>query len=299
MNQLISNQDPARQDFFLLSPEERILFRTTSFRVPEGESPETALKRIKSHIAVESTSKPEARVIKHRIPSYVTLVAACVVLLIGLGLIFRLASETSIKAVKGTHSEYFLSDGSAIKINADSKVSFNRRRYEACRKVYLKGEAFFDVTKGISFEVNTPNGNVEVLGTSFNIYSRDNDFRVTCLTGEVRVTSGNSTVNIGPGEKAEIRNGILEKFREEQVNYITGWIDGEFYFENTPLSIVFSEIERQFNVKFAGKERVNEFFTGSFVNNDLKTALDIVCIPMGLVYEINENGRISISSKKH
>lgn len=60
---------------------------------------------------------------------------------------------------------------------------------------------------------------------------------------------------------------------------------------------MFDEIERQFNVKFATRERENRFFTGSFTNKDLEEALETVCIVMRLNYEIGENEKISISNR--
>jgi len=39
----------------------------------------------------------------------------------------------------------------------------------------------------------------------------------------------------------------------------------------------------------------NKFFTGSFTDRDLRAALDIICFPMGLDYEIGSNGKISIT----
>lgn len=298
MSQPISNHDTGNQDFNKMNPEEKILFRASSLRVPEGKSPETALSILKERISGMETIGTAVRKTKTRTMWLVSAIAAGIILLLGLWQIFSFAGETRITAGNGTHADYTLSDGSAIKLNAGSKISFNRRNFVSDRLVSLNGEAFFEVTKGNPFRVNTPTGMVEVLGTSFNVFSRDNSFRVACLTGKVMVTSNNQSLIIEPGERAELTSSGLNKSGDDRTKYVTAWINGEFYFENTPLSLVFKEIERQFNVKFAGRERNDEFFTGSFVNKDLKTALEIVCIPMGLQYEISDNGKISVSNKK-
>jgi len=183
-------------------------------------------------------------------------------------------------------------------MNSESSLTFKKSRFAGQRVLAFKGEGFFNVKKGGSFIITTPNGEVKVLGTSFNVFSRDDLFKVTCSTGKVMVATDNQSVIIEPGESAELINGTLKSFRDERIQYITGWINGEFYFENTPLNLVFNEISRQFNVRFIGKERKNEYFTGSFTNKDLKTALEIVCIPMNLEYEIDRKGEISISNRK-
>ena len=73
--------------------------------------------------------------------------------------------------------------------------------------------------------------------------------------------------------------------------------NGEFTFEDAPLNSVFMEIERQFNVKFASLKFSNKYFTGGFTNKNLVEALDIVCIPMGLTYEIGSNSKIIVREK--
>jgi len=299
MSRQASDMDYGMQDYLKMSPEEKILFRSSTFRVVEGLGTEAALESLKERISRKADTGQDVMVTGTRTIIFVWSVAAVVVLLIGLRLIFSIADQTKINTGKGAHSDLILADGSAVKINACSRISFNKRKFTGDRRLTLDGEAFFDVTKGNSFVVSTPNGTVSVMGTSFNVYSRDSDFRVACLSGKVMVTSDNQSVMLEPGESAGLSSGSLRKMQGDKTKYIIGWINGEFYFENTPLDIVFSEIERQFNVKFAGGETANEFFTGSFANNDLKSALEIVCIPMGLEYEINDKGKISVSHKNH
>lgn len=298
MNQHNYNQDPGLHDFGKMDPEAKILFRASAFRLPEGKSTETALADLKKRISENHSARPAAKEATTRRLWLVSSVAAAIIILFGLWQLLSLAGETRIYAGKGAHVSYTLSDGSAVQLNSDSKISFSKRSFESDRKLELDGEAFFEVTKGSSFRVSTPNGMVNVLGTSFNVFSRDNTFRVACLAGKVMVASGKQSVTIDPGESAVLEGGMLKKYRDDKMKYTTGWINGEFYFENAPLNMVFSEIERQFNVKFVGKERGDEFFTGSFVNKDLKTALEIVCIPMGLEYEIKDDGKISVSDKR-
>jgi ferric-dicitrate binding protein FerR (iron transport regulator) len=287
-------------NFNKMNLEEKIMFRSSGLKIPESKTREEALAELKNII-----KKRESIIITrkqtHNLKTLHYLsVAAGILLLLGLWPLSRTISMTKVNASPGSHAEYVLSDGSVVNLNADSRIRFNKKNFSSDRRLDLEGEAFFNVTKGNSFQVNTPKGNVKVLGTTFNVYSRNNSFKVTCFTGKVMVSSGNQAVTIGPEESAELTGQGLKTFRESKPHYVNGWINGEFYFENTPLNLVLNEIERQFNVKFVGKEkeRQEEYYTGSFFNKDLKAALDIVCIPMGLQYVINDNGKISISDKK-
>lgn len=294
MNQQIFNQNPRPQGMSETNPEEKILSRASSFKVPEGKTPEEALGDLKKLIRESPEVMP---LVKKRQVSYLWIIssaAAALLILLGIRQLFLSQTEVRVAAGKGSHTTYVLSDGSSVRLNSDSRISFDGREFSTDRVLYLKGEAFFNVTPGEPFRIKTANGLVKVLGTSFNVYTRNDVFKVSCITGKVSVESGNSSVTIVGGESAELTDGRLKKFRDDRIKYVTGWINGELYFENAPLNLVFDEIERQFNVKFVGRQIADEYFTGSFYNNDLMTALDIVCIPMGLKYEIYGNGKISV-----
>ena len=121
-----------------------------------------------------------------------------------------------------------LPDASQVHLNAGSALTFDQDWSES-RVVSLEGEAFFEVEKGNSFEVITPNGTVKVLGTSFNVFSRGTFFDVQCNTGQVRVTdkSGDKKT-IGPGQEAFLGpNGLEVKEFAPHPNNYASWIEGQ------------------------------------------------------------------------
>ncbi|MCJ7447086.1 MAG: FecR family protein [Bacteroidales bacterium] len=193
--------------------------------------------------------------------------------------------------------EYQLPDGSNVSLNADSKITYDRMHFNSDRHLKLEGEAFFDITQGNNFTISTSSGEIKVLGTSFNVFTRNNSFKVSCLTGKILVFTENQSIEIVPGESAELSGDGLISFRDNNLSSVTGWLNGEFSFVNASLVLVFEEIERQFNVKFAGQKIDNRYFTGGFTNKDLRTALEIVCPLMDLKYEIGNNGKIFISER--
>lgn len=298
MSRQTDNQYYGSKDFENMNVEEKILFRTSAFRPEEGKSAEKALSILKQRISEGQTGRNVEINPAVRIFRIASALAAVLLLIFGLWRVIYNSGRTSISSERGVQIDYTLSDGSVVKLNSDSKISFSKMDFTKNRQVELTGEAFFEVKKGNSFRVVASNGTVSVLGTNFNVFSRDNIFKVACYSGKVIVNSGKSSVTLDPGERAELGTEELVKFQDEKTKFITGWINGEFYFENTPLNLVFDEIERQYNVKFVGKDINEEYFTGSFVNKDLKTTLEIVCIPMGLEYEIRNNSKISVSKKQ-
>jgi transmembrane sensor len=298
MHQDVNNRYSNGRDFRDPDQVQKILDRSANLRVPEGISKEQAFLFLKSRIAEEDdkTLRPSGAVIRRMLLRISSLAAVCL-LLFGTWLLFYRSHNNKVVAGRGTHIDYRLPDGTRVTINAGSKIVFNKREFTENRDVVLDGEAFFDVVKGNSFQIKTKHGDIKVLGTSFNVYSRDDLFKVSCISGRISVSCENQLVEITPGQTATIAGKDLLSYQDNNVSSSTSWIKGEYYFENSPLDLIFSEMERQFNVKFVATNIKEKHFTGSFTNKDLGNALEIVCIPMGLKYEIGKNGKIFIKEK--
>jgi transmembrane sensor len=285
------------RDFRELDPIEKILWRTSGFRTPQGSSPQEALMRLKAQASFHPDIVPAKVAVIRTLAFRISAAAASLIMILGLWFMFRPGYTDKVIALRGSHLEHSLPDGSMVSINADSRLAYDQKHFGEERKVGLTGEAFFSVVKGSRFVVSTKHGDVAVLGTSFNVYARDEYFKVSCITGRVRVTSSGSTAEISPGENAELENGQLVVSGAKDTQASTGWIRGEFIYDNSPLNQVLNEIERQFNIKFVAGDLDGRYFTGAFTNKDLKNALDIVCIPMGLTYVVGEKGKVYIREK--
>ncbi len=282
----------SKADFDRLTTSEKADLFVGGYRVPQKRSKAEALELLRSKMEKESRQTP---VRSFRI--YWTA-AASVAILVLLTTIYFPKTPAQIVASRGQHLEYTLPDGSNVNINADSKLTFAESSFSKKRILKLDGEAYFSVQKGSPFVVKTPRGTVEVLGTTLNIYARNDAFNVACLTGKVKVTAKNQTVILRPGEKAELVSGTLQKISNLSDNQLAGWKTGEFHFESKPLISIFEEIERQFNVNISASGIGNRFYTGSFFNQNLTDALEMVCLPMSLEYEIKNGNKIFIKVKK-
>jgi transmembrane sensor len=287
------------EEFKNSTMDERILNHASSYEVPSSMTTDEALLKFKARIeSGHGLAMPEKSKNLRLIPIILSI-AASLLIILGIWFIFDLKMSTSIVVNKGEHKEYNLPDGSKVTINADSKISFKKSHFSDKRKLNMEGEAFFTVQKGNKFTIGTKFGRVTVLGTSFNVYARESAFKVSCVTGKVLVESENKSQVLGPGESSIIVNDYLVKFNDRNINKSIGWRSGEFNFEYTPLNVIFEEISRQYNVTFTTPELNKKYFTGSFSNKNLVETLDIVCIPMGLSYEIGSNGKIHIHEKQY
>jgi ferric-dicitrate binding protein FerR (iron transport regulator) len=278
--------------------EQRILERTAHLSVPSGMSREEALSVIRKKISESSYSGKHTvkRILK---PLFWYSMAAGILLLFGIWRVGFFSPLTEVVADNGSHIDYRLPDGSQVILNSDSKLTYDKKNFNRNRHLTLDGEAFCNIAKGEKFIISTKQVEIEILGTSFNVFSRDDELKVSCLSGKILVTSVDKSVTIIPGESVSLRNNQLNNYKDKNINTADSWINGEFYFENAPLNSIIKEIERQFNVKFEVQKIDEKYFTGSFTNNSLVDALEIVCIPLGLKYEIGRKDKIIISEKPH
>ncbi|OJJ15343.1 hypothetical protein BKI52_38665 [marine bacterium AO1-C] len=234
-------------------------------------------------------------------------VAASVIILIGAFFIIRNFNQgpTVEMTAMGEQKKVELPDGSTATLNADSRISYQSSDWKQERNLKLSGEAFFEVKKGSKFEVETNKGTVAVLGTSFNVFDRNNALKVECVTGKVKLTGklGSAVQILEPGMGAKIDQGKLSKYSFDKTE-ASKWTSGEFNYTETSLPQVFAEVTRQFNVRFEYKTDIKDkLYTGGFSNKeDLAAALQFICEPMNLKYTIQTNGTktvvIDVKDKK-
>jgi transmembrane sensor len=223
--------------------------------------------------------------------------AAAVSLIVSLSILFNSDPEIiylTTGLAESTQTE--LPDGSIVTLNAGSTISYSE---EWNRELTLEGEAFFEVTKGDRFIVTTRYGNVEVLGTSFNVFARDDQFVVACKTGKVQVTIPSKTFNqaITPGQIVSMKSDTVKQI--QRIPELMGkWQSGEFYYDKQPFSQVVFELQRQFNIEIDFDDSKQQMFSGYFTNKNVETALDMVCLPLGYRHEKTGESSFVISENE-
>jgi ferric-dicitrate binding protein FerR (iron transport regulator) len=224
--------------------------------------------------------------------------AAAVVLIVVTSILAEWQFSTkTIEAPHGKMAYVILPDSSRVTLNAGSVIKHREFGFKRDRVVKLKGEALFDVMPGeVEFKVIAGENTVRVMGTRFNVFHRNNILEVKCLTGEVEVNIDNMMVeSLGPGSGISYspKQAIVKNLTVDPLQDIA-WTRGEFYFTQTPVNLVFDELQRQFNVKIdiQGFDSQNRLYSGYFTNENITTALDLVCIPMGLMHEIDSKANL-------
>lgn len=226
--------------------------------------------------------------------------AATLALLMTLSFLLFHYGNRSVSSVTGETYTLLLPDSSEVTLNGSSSLRYNRLLWPVKREVSLRGEAFFRVRKGKRFTVTTRRGSVTVLGTRFSVLSRDDRFRVMCYSGRVSVVpekKGGNRIVLTPGLQTESSSaGNLVEPREFDPTRQPLWHKPGHYFSNTPLDKVLKAFARQYNVRLSYEREIthDRYYTGTLPENNMESALKMICLPMGLRYTL-ENNNIKIT----
>lgn len=189
-----------------------------------------------------------------------------------------------------------LGDGSSIKLNAGSTLTYPETFEDGIRKVKLAGEAFFEIAEDTQkpFIVETENLQTVVLGTSFNINTRDS-ISVTVATGRVKVQAivqneAPQLLSVLTPRQQLIYNKTSHAFRQKQVDLFKAlaWKDNMLIFESQPLAKVIPQLEVWYGVNFevANKDLLSCRFTGDFHDEPLQSILETMAIAANIEYQM-------------
>jgi ferric-dicitrate binding protein FerR (iron transport regulator) len=167
-------------------------------------------------------------------------------------------------------------EGSRVHLNGASLLRYDDQNWEAVRSVYLKGEAYFEVESSQSpFEVTTNFGKISVLGTKFNVYSREHYFKLTCNEGRVSFINQRDTILITAPSAIQIVGGEISSF---EIGYTSpAWMEGYFEYHDFPLDLLLDEMENHYavEIEFTGDIK-GQKFNGKLPSDDLDLALEIL-----------------------
>lgn len=189
---------------------------------------------------------------------------------------------------KGQKLTVFLSDGSKVKLNAESKIRYQKPFDDDQRVVYLEGEAFFEVVpdKNRPFIVRSANLETRVLGTSFNVkaYPDEHTINVAVKTGMVSVIdteqklakSQNKSIVLSPTEMVSFS---LANKDMSVTNYdpkeVLSWSEGILYFNDATMEQFVAELERWYGIDIVvnRKTKIKKGIVGEFKDQSLEEIL--------------------------
>lgn len=236
---------------------------------------------------------------------------------------------------KGARSEINLPDGSSVWLNAESMIKIPGKNFEINRKIYLEGEAYFEVNKDKKHPlvVETSDLYIKVVGTSFDVksYPGEGTIETTLEKGKIVIenkTNGpdekSSEVVLEPNQRATFikkQGKILlddiktndsmtqdkkNSYREEkiilsnkvQTSKYTSWKDGKLVFDNETFESLAIKLERWYDIKIEIEDQALKKirFSGTFEKETIEQSLEIMKMTTPIKFNIEKNVvRISLS----
>ena len=276
-----------------LSPEEKEAFEASQDGIEFRKLIEAAdnLEALDYNVQEELNQlkykiSSEASTTKHIFlrPFFKIAVAAAILLAITITFLLT-KTGTTISTGLSEQELVILPDGSEVKLNANSTLSYNEKGWAQNRKVNLRGEAFFDVTSGNSFSIATETGVTTVLGTSFNVKSRLETLDVFCFTGKVNVTVSEESIDLTPGMTVRFEKEDLVRSETKDVKDGPSWMDGITKLDDVPFPVALEELRHIFGVTITYDGSLDDLiYNGAFPHQNPESAFKLVLDNLNINY---------------
>jgi ferric-dicitrate binding protein FerR (iron transport regulator) len=206
----------------------------------------------------------------------------------------------------GNHKIFMmLEDGTKVWLNRQSSVSYNEDFGRVSRKLSLKGEAFFDVTKNPDVPLSIDAGRIKisVKGTAFNVkaYGQTKNIEVALIRGLVELTDDQNKAKrilLKPNEKFVFLPGNslghaqyqVLKMNAELENSDTRWTQDTLVFKKEKLKDLAQQMEIRYKVKIEiqNEQLKSKRFSGLFTSEPLRDALEALKLSYPLNYQITD-----------
>jgi ferric-dicitrate binding protein FerR (iron transport regulator) len=206
---------------------------------------------------------------------------------------------------KGQRSQFRLSDGTRVWLNAQSRLEILNQFNSETREVRLEGEAFFAVEPNPEkpFIVKTSGSITKVLGTQFNVHAYpEEDIQVVVEEGKVAFGSINENINDAPKITTN-QMGILSVSGKKEIidvrpEQYLGWMEDRLIFKDTPFDIVVKKLERWYDINctISDSTLLERSVTATFHDEPMTEVLKIISLSLGATYT-KENRSVTFLSK--
>ena len=200
-----------------------------------------------------------------------------------------------LEVPRGGEYKVRLADGTLVYLNSATRMKYPVKFDEKERKVYLSGEAYFEVAKDPErpFFVEMEGVEVRVYGTSFNVNThQEGNIQTVLVKGSigVKVLSSGMESMIRPGQMAEFKQGNTKvDVKDVNVAVYTDWKDGIFRFENQRLEDILTVLSNWYDVDvFYQTASVKELHFSGYMERykDVSVILEAITLSTGVTFSI-------------
>lgn len=208
-------------------------------------------------------------------------------------------NEIVVKTEVGQRTQVTLPDGSVVRLNSESQLSYTQSYGLDNRSVGLTGEGYFQVKKNPTkqFIVRAAEVEVKVLGTTFNAraYKKMDEIEITLVNGSVELlthTDPIQTARLKPNDKGvfnKLNGTLMVKHSENEIE--TAWVANKLVFRSTSLEEIFAKVQRRYGVQISvnSDALLNDMFTGTFDVESIGEVMNALQKHYGFIYQIKEN----------
>lgn len=218
--------------------------------------------------------------------------AAAILLIAAAGLWFFLPTSGSMPIYKSLAQQTTieLPDGSRVTLRPYSRLEgISEHNYT------LRGEGYFEIISNPDrvFSIQTQQGEVQVLGTTFTLSSRENGSSLYLYEGLVRVQNERDTLLINPTQAAEWTStqGQIARINDADEGLYADWREGLLRFVQQNASDIIPELEQHFNINIALPEKQQSMqLSGSVRLQEVDESLNYLGLLLGGRFEqVEEN----------
>lgn len=282
------------EDKLTVFEKDALQYRLTQ-HLAKGDVQERSAKRNPVERSMPTSSHPQPKL---QYSYWIAASVAFCLMLLGSILWLNQNKEEILKTAYGETATLELPDGSLVVLNANSQIRYVQSWKD--REVWLDGEAYFHVQKQINpitadsakFTVHTDNLTVMVLGTKFNVNSRQ--ARVVLDDGKVHVRQNDADpveVDMKPGEMVELDRQTFQLVKREVNPYqYIAWKDNMLILDETPLSEIARLLEERYgySTTFETEALQQISFVGTYPADDIEVLLRTLERSLTMVIEDKE-----------
>lgn len=250
--------------------------------------PKKALARSQNGSLRRSLSLSKRTVMLKRIAGVATAAA------VGIFLYLPWLTSWTDYAAYDIAQTFTLPDSSSVTLAPGSTLRLQKHKDK--RLVQMTGKVYFNVRHDdrTPFRVDAGSGFVKVLGTRFQVDSRD-PISVSVVSGKVlfsAIRSGEEALILTKGQSA-----VLDPAASKPVEITpkhpnpAAWATGEFIYDNTPLPEVLSELSEYYDVTLVAFDAghssgESRSLSGEFSTSSLQEILNLINSALGTDIQI-------------
>lgn len=250
--------------------------------------PKKALARLQNGSLRRSLSLSKRTVMLKRIAGVAAAAA------VGIFLYLSWLTQWTGYAAYDIAQTFTLPDSSSVTLAPGSTLRLQKHKDK--RLVQMTGKVYFNVRHDdrAPFRVDAGSGFVKVLGTRFQVDSRD-PISVSVVSGKVlfsAIRSGEEALILTKGQSA-----VLDPAASKPVEITpkhpnpAAWATGEFIYDNTPLPEVLSELSEYYDVTLVAFDAGHSSgesrrLSGEFSTSSLQEILNLINSALGTDIQI-------------